>query len=50
MDYSNLPVKAKAQTLLEKLFNGEIDNTTFNAGLELLRSDRKHEEEVIGYA
>ena len=50
IEYGKLPVKAKAQTLLEKLFDGEIDNTTFNAGLELLRSNRKHEEEVIGYA
>ena len=50
IDYSKLPVKAKAQVLLEKLFNGDIDNSTFSAGLELLRPDKVHKEEVTGYA
>ena len=50
IDYSKLPVKAKAQALLEKLFNGDIDNSTFSAGLELLRPDKDHKEEVTGYA
>ena len=49
-DYSKLPVKAKAQVLLEKLFNGDVDNSTFSAGLELLRPDKNHKEEVTGYA
>ena len=49
-DYSKLPVKARAQLLMDKLFNGEIDNTTFNAGLELLKPGKKHKEDVIGYA
>jgi hypothetical protein len=35
--------------LLGKLFNGEIDNPALNAGLELLRSDRKQGEKAIGY-
>ncbi|GAH72477.1 unnamed protein product, partial [marine sediment metagenome] len=45
-----LPSKAKAQVLLEKLFNGEIDNSTFNAGIELLRQDNKHKGAPDGYA
>ena len=49
-DYNKLPSKAKAQILLEKLFNGEIDNATFNAGIELLRQDNKHEGVPDGYA
>ena len=49
-DYSKLPSKAKAQVLLEKLFNGEIDNSTFNAGIELLRQDNKHDGVLDGYA
>ncbi|OLS30436.1 MAG: putative tyrosine recombinase XerC-like protein [Candidatus Heimdallarchaeota archaeon AB_125] len=49
-DYSKLPNKAKAQILLEKLFNGEIDNSTFNAGIELLRQDNNHDGVLDGYA
>lgn len=49
-DYSKLPVKARAQLLMDKLFKGEIDNATFNAGMELLRPEKSHEGEVKGYA
>lgn len=49
-DYNTLPVKAKAQVLLDKLFKGEIDNQTFNAGIELLRYDTKPEGGQTGYA
>jgi len=36
--------------LIDKFFKGEIDNTTFNAGLELLKPGKKHMENVVGYA
>ncbi|GAH72482.1 unnamed protein product, partial [marine sediment metagenome] len=49
-DYNKLSSKAKAQVLLEKLFNGELDNATFNAGIELLRQDNKHKGVPDGYA
>ena len=43
-DYAKLPPKAKAQILIDKLFNGEINNTTFNAGIELLQQKEKKQE------
>lgn len=43
-DYSKLSPKSKAQVLIDKLFNGEINNATFNAGIELLQHNEKKEE------
>lgn len=48
--YNKLPTKGKAQILLDKLFNGEIDNQTFNAGIELLRHSKRQDGGLNGYA
>lgn len=52
-DFTNLSPKQKAQVLLDRLFKGEIDQHTFDAGLELLKPDFEIEQKSqrdVGYA
>ena len=50
VNYKLLTNKDRAKILIDKLFRGEIDDVTFKAGLELLKSDNnKKEIEIKGY-
>lgn len=50
IDYEQLTEKSKAEMLLEKYLNGEIDKTTFSNFLEVLKPQRnENEQNNIGY-
>lgn len=51
IDYSKLDSKEKAKIMLDKLFKGEINKTTFDAVLELIKINKpKNDGDFIGYS